>query len=321
MKPNIPYNLSDEQAHAEREKRSAALSSVIAAIGLTALKIIVGLTTGSLGILAEAAHSALDMIAAVITYFAIRVAGRPPDQTHLYGHGKVENLSAMFETMLLLATCAWIIYEAVNRIFFKTIAVEASVWAFAVMAISIIIDYTRSRILYRAARKHNSQALEADALHFSTDIWSSTVVILGLIFVKIAELRPEWFFLEKADAIAALFVALIVIYVSARLGIRTVQALLDAAPRGMQETIKMTVESIPGVIDCHNIRFRSSGPRLFIDIHITTDGTQSLNSAHHLTDRIEKAIQEAMPDADIMVHPEPPERKRGAKDTTGKRKK
>jgi cation diffusion facilitator family transporter len=274
-------------------------------VGLTALKFIVGLTTGSLGILAEAAHSALDLIAAIITYLAIRIAIRPPDQDHLYGHGKVENLSAMFETFLLLATCAWILSESINRIFFKTVAVEVSLWAFIVMAISIIIDFSRSRVLYRAARKHGSQALEADALHFSTDIWSSAVVIFGLIIVKVAEVKKEWFFLEKADAVAALIVALIVIYVSVRLGIRTVQALLDAAPRGLYGTIKTIVEGIPGVTDCHNIRFRSSGTRLFIDIHILTDGTQSLDSAHDLTDKIERTIQETLPNADIMVHPEP----------------
>jgi cation diffusion facilitator family transporter len=207
--------------------------------------------------------------------------------------------------MLLLATCAWIIYEAVNRIFFKTIAVEASVWAFVVMGVSIVIDFTRSRVLYRAARKHHSQALEADALHFSTDIWSSSVVILGLIFVKIAEMKKEWFPLEKADAIAALFVAVIVIYVSIRLGIRTVQALLDAAPRGLYTRLKETVEAIPGVMDCHNIRLRSSGPKVFIDIHILTDGSQSLNSAHELTEIIEATIQQVIPDADVTVHPEP----------------
>jgi cation diffusion facilitator family transporter len=297
--------ITDAQALAEHEKRTAAATSMVAAVGLTAFKIVVGISTGSLGILAEAAHSALDLIAAIITYLAIRISAKPADQTHLYGHGKVENLSAMIETMLLLVTCVWIIYEAVNRIFFKTVAVEASYWAFIVMAASIIIDFSRSRVLYRAARKHNSQALEADALHFSTDIWSSSVVIIGLIIVKIAEIKKEWFFLEKADSIAALFVAIIVIYVSIRLGIRTVQALLDAAPRGLYGTIKKTVEEIPGVMNCHNIRFRSSGPRIFIDIHILTDGTQSLNSAHELTDLIEKKIQETLPQADIMVHPEP----------------
>ncbi|OHD64293.1 MAG: cation transporter [Spirochaetes bacterium RBG_13_51_14] len=291
----------------EREKRSAALSSVIAAIGLTGMKIVVGAMTGSLGILAEAAHSALDMVAAIITYFAIRISVRPADHTHLYGHGKVENLSALFETLLLLATCVWIIYEGVNRIFFKTVAVEASIWAFIVMSVSIIIDYSRSRVLFRAARKHNSQALEADAIHFSTDIWSSGVVILGLACLRIAESNREWVLLENADAVAALIVALIVIYVSIRLGIRTIQALLDAAPRGMYDMIKKTVEEIPGVVDCHNIRFRSSGPRLFIDIHILTDGTQSLDCAHELTDRIEMTIQEAIPNADVMVHPEPVE--------------
>jgi cation diffusion facilitator family transporter len=307
MKKIKTDNLTDEQAQAEREKRMAAISSVIAAVGLTAFKIIVGFSTGSLGILAEAAHSALDLIAAIVTYLAIRIAVRPADYTHLYGHGKVENLSAMFETVLLLITCGWIIYEAVNRIFFKTVAVEASAWAFVVMAVSIVIDFSRSRVLYRVARKHNSQALEADALHFSTDIWSSAVVILGLVFVKIAEMKPEWFHLEKADAVAALIVAFIVVIVSGRLGIRTVQSLLDAAPRGMYWKIKLTVEEIPGVVDCHNIRFRSSGPRLFIDIHILTDGRQSLNSAHELTERIEKRLQELIPNADIMVHPEPGE--------------
>jgi len=299
--------LTGEQARAEREKRMAAISSVIAAVGLTTFKIVVGISTGSLGIFAEAAHSALDLIAAIVTYLAIRIAVRPADHDHLYGHGKVENLSAMFETILLLITCGWIIYEAFNRIFFKTVAVEASVWAFIVMAVSIIIDFSRSRVLYRVARKHNSQALEADALHFSTDIWSSAVVILGLIFVRIAKMKPEWFFLEKADAVAALLVALIVVIVSVRLGIRTVQALLDAAPRGMYWKIKQTVEEIPGVMDCHNIRFRSSGPRLFIDIHILTDGNQSLNRAHDLTEKIEKKLLETIPNADIMVHPEPGE--------------
>ena len=153
----------------EHEKKNVALSSVVAAVFLTSIKLVVGLLTGSLGILAEAAHSGLDLIAAVVTYIAVRVSGRPPDSEHHYGHGKVENLSALIETLLLLATCAWIIYEAVNRLFFEDVLVEATPWAFAVMAVSIIVDFTRSRALMKAAKKHGSQALEADALHFSTD--------------------------------------------------------------------------------------------------------------------------------------------------------
>ena len=204
--------------------------------------------TGSLGILAEAAHSALDLVAALMTLFAVRVSGKPADEQHLYGHGKIENLSALFETLLLLATCVWIIYEAIDRLFYHPVKVEASIWAFIVMATSIIIDVTRSRILYKAARKYNSQALEADALHFSTDIWSSSVVILGLILLKLSELFPKLAWLDKADAIAALGVALIVIYVSIQLGYRTIMGLLDTAPKGSVEKVKAIAESIPGVI-------------------------------------------------------------------------
>src|SRR5512139_120930 len=193
---------------ARKEKSAAALSSVIAAVGLTTFKIIVGLLTNSLGILAEAAHSGLDLMAAVMTFFAVRVADRPADEEHPFGHGKVESVSALFETLLLLATSAWIIYEAVHRLTSPQVHVEVSVWSFIVMGTSIVIDFTRSRILMRAAKKHNSQALEADALHFSTDIWSSSVVILGLVLVLVGRAFPHLVFLEKGDALAAMAVAL-----------------------------------------------------------------------------------------------------------------
>lgn len=188
------------------EKKSAALTSVIAAVGLTVLKIIVGLSTGSLGILAEAAHSGLDLMAAMMTYLAVRFAEKPADRNHLYGHGKAENLSALFETLLLLATCVWIIYEATHRLLYHSIDLEVNFLSFGVMAISIVVDVSRSRVLYRAARKYNSQALEADALHFSTDIWSSAVVIVGLFCVKLGEWVPGLAFLHKADAVAAILV-------------------------------------------------------------------------------------------------------------------
>ena len=292
-------------ATAEREKTAAALSSVIAAVGLTTFKIIVGLATNSLGILAEAAHSGLDLVAALVTLIAVRLSGRPADQEHNYGHGKIENLSALFETILLLVTCIWIIYESIQRLFFKTEQVDASIWAFLVMGASIAIDYSRSRVLDRAARKYNSQALEADALHFSTDIWSSSVVILGLIGVKLSEAFPGLNFLNKADAVAALVVACIVIYVSVQLGRRTVRGLLDSAPQGLNEKIKLAVESIPGITDCHQIRIRTSGPGLFIDIHILVDPNASLEEAHRLTEQAEEAIRKLVPGSDITIHPEP----------------
>jgi cation diffusion facilitator family transporter len=290
---------------AEREKRLAALSSVIAAIFLTSFKLVVGLMTGSLGILSEAAHSGLDLVAALVTLLAVRVSDKPADEHHPYGHGKIENLSALVETSLLLVTCAWIIYEAIQRLFFKTVHVDASVWAFLVMGTSIVIDYSRSRVLARVAHKYNSQALEADALHFSTDIWSSSVVILGLIGVKIAELFPQWKLLAEADAVAALGVALLVIWVSLRLGRRTVEALLDTAPAGLAGQIERTVESLPGVADCHQVRVRPSGAHLFVDVHVVMDGDQSLADAHALTEVIEDAVSRLAPGADVTVHAEP----------------
>src|SRR5215469_16850802 len=165
------------------EKRAVAGNSVLAAIIITALKVVVGISTGSLGILSEAAHSGLDLVAALVTFFSVRVSDKPADADHQYGHGKIENFSAFIETGLLLVTCAWIIYEALKRLFFHHVEIEPTVAAFLVMFLSIAIDTWRSRALGRVARKYDSQALEADALHFATDVWSSSAVILGLLLV------------------------------------------------------------------------------------------------------------------------------------------
>jgi cation diffusion facilitator family transporter len=290
---------------ARKDKRTAAFSSVIAAVGLTTFKIIVGVLTNSLGILAEAAHSGLDLVAALMTYFAVRVSDKPPDREHTFGHGKIENLSALFETVLLLATSVWIIYEAIQRLFFLNVKVEASIWSFIVMGTSIAIDYTRSRILYKAARKYNSQALEADALHFSTDIWSSTVVILGLIGLTIARYVPGLDWMHKADSVAALVVAVIVIYISGELGWRTISALLDTAPKGMAEQVRRAAMTVPDVADAHAIRIRPSGARWFIDLHVTMKGSLHLSRAHAATEEIEKKVREVIPQADVTVHVEP----------------
>ncbi len=292
-------------SQAQNEKTSAALSSVVAAIGLTSFKLIVGLLTNSLGILAEAAHSGLDLAAALMTFFAVRMSGKPADTRHHFGHGKIENLSALFETVLLLATSAWIVNEAIQRLFFKKVEVETSIWSFIVMGTSIVIDYTRSRILYRAARKYNSQALEADALHFSTDIWSSSVVILGLIGVTIARYVPGLHWLSEADAIAAMLVAVIVVFISAELGWRTIQALLDAAPKGVADQIEKSIERMKGVDDCHAVRIRPSGGRWFVDLHVTMDGNTQLNDVHAMTEKIEKKVQTILPESDVTVHVEP----------------
>lgn len=288
-----------------KEKSAVALNSVIAAIGLTTFKIIVGVLTGSLGIIAEAAHSGLDLVAALVTFFAVRIAGKPADSSHRFGHGKVENLSALFETLLLLATCVWIIYEAVQRLFFKPVEVEVSIWAFIVMAVSIVIDVSRSRMLYAAARKHNSQALEADALHFSTDIWSSSVVIAGLGAVWLSERVAGLSFLKHADAVAALAVAGIVVFISAELGVRSIKALLDGTPPGLEENIQNVIRAVPGVIDCHKLRVRSSGPEYFVDVHAVMAADLALSDAHTLTESIQAAVRGLLPGADVTVHAEP----------------
>jgi cation diffusion facilitator family transporter len=277
----------------------------VAAVGLTGVKLVVGLLTASLGILAEAAHSALDLVAAALTFFAVRFSARPPDDTHLYGHGKIESLSAMAETFLLLATCAWIIWEAIRRLMLHRIEVEVTFWSFAVMFTSIAIDVSRSRVLARVAKKYRSQALEADALHFQTDIWSSAVVILGLICVKAGSAFPSLSILREADAIAALGVSGVVIWISFRLGRRTIDSLLDTAPAGMERRIASAVGKVPGVHDCHQVRLRYSGPVLFVDLHVLVDGGQTLTEAHNLTETIEQAILVLVPHADVTVHPEP----------------
>jgi cation diffusion facilitator family transporter len=297
---------SDTKTRAEKEKRNAALSSVLAAVLLTGLKLVVGLLTGSLGILAEATHSGLDLVAALVTFFAVRLSDRPPDKRHLYGYGKVENLSALVETLLLLVTCIWIIYEAIERLFFKSVEIEASFWAFGVMAVSIVVDISRSRILYQAARKHNSQALEADALHFSTDIWSSSVVIGGLALVWLGErLGPDWTWLAKSDAVAALGVALIVIYVSLQLGQRTVSVLLDAAPPGLAEQIATEAGQVPGVQSAGPVRVRQSGASTFVDLTVDVDRSASLEEAHQIATAVDERVSTLVRRGDVVVHVDP----------------
>src|SRR5215813_6081765 len=183
------------------EKRAAAGNSVLAALVITGLKIAVGVTTGSLGILSEAAHSGLDLIASILTFFSVGLSDKPADADHQYGHGKVENFSAFVETGLLLLTCIWVIYEAVLRLFFRRVEIEPSIAAFLVMLFSMVLDWWRSGALGRIARKYDSQALEADALHFSTDIWSAGVVVLGLALVMAGRtFHIEW--LRDADPVA-----------------------------------------------------------------------------------------------------------------------
>lgn len=282
------------------EKRAAAGNSVLAALVITGLKIFVGVTTGSLGILSEAAHSGLDLIASVLTFFSVRVSDKPADADHQYGHGKVENFSAFVETGLLLLTCAWIIYEAVLRLFFRHIEIEPSIAAFAVMLFSMAVDWWRSRALGRIANKYDSQALEADALHFSTDIWSAGVVVLGLLLV-LAGRRYHVGWLADSDPIAALFVAGVVVSVSWRLARRTIDALLDAAPAGVRSQIYDAVSRLDGVLEVERVRIRRAGNRYFADLAVGLARTVTFQRAEQLAKAVTESVRDILPNADVTV--------------------
>ena len=277
------------------------MNSVFAAVAITSLKIVVGISTGSLGILSEAAHSGLDLVAAAITYLSVRVSDKPADADHQYGHGKVENFSAFIETGLLLLTCVWIVYEATKRLFFHSIEIEPSAWAFVVMGISIVVDFWRSRRLKRIADKYDSQALLADALHFSTDIWSSAVVILGLALVMAGRTYSvPW--LVKADPIAALVVACIVVYVSWRLARQTIDALLDGAPAGVRSKIIDSVSRIDGVLEIDRVRIRRGGSKYFADVSIAMSRNVTFQKSEQVANEVSAAIRELLPGADVMVN-------------------
>ena len=281
------------------EKIYIALSSVGAAIFLTGFKLTVGIKTNSLGILSEAAHSGLDLLAAIITLVAVSISDRPADQDHQYGHGKVENISAFAETILLVITCGWIILEAVKRLMSHTSHVEATIWSFIVMGVSIIIDASRSRALSRIAKKHQSQALEADALHFSSDIWSSVTVITGLIFVAMGY--------PLADALVAIVVALLVLFVSYRLGRRTIDALMDRVPVGLKETVEKAIKDVEGVEEVRSVRLRTSGAKVFVDAIVAIRRTLPFERAHRIMDNIEKGVLRVHSNIDVVVHAEPVE--------------
>lgn len=286
-----------------REKKAAALWSVVSALALVSLKIFLTVVTGSLGVLSEALHSALDLIAAVITYLTVRLSDRPADENHPYGHGKLESFSAFVETGLLLLTALYIIWEAFRRLFFREVHLHPSLMALLVLSCALAIDMVRARALGRVAKKYMSEALEADALHFSTDVWSTLVVIAGVALVWAGDrLGAPW--LRYADPIAALAVSGVVIWVGARLGKRTIEALLDTAPAGLQPRIIETVREMDGVLEADRVRVRRAGNRHFVDVTISVPRSASFEQVHALSDAVERRIEEIIP-ADVMVHMEP----------------
>jgi cation diffusion facilitator family transporter len=279
------------------EKKAVALSSVFASAAMTIGKFAVGFTTGSLGIISEGLHSFLDLGAAALTYMAVRVSDKPADPEHPYGHGKVESVAALVETGLLFLTCIWILYEAVHRLLKGGQHVEVTWWAVAVILVSIIIDISRARALKRVAKKTNSQALEADALHFSSDVLSSAVVLVGLGFVYLG-----W---PKADSIAAIGVSISVCYIGWKLGKRTIDTLIDTAPQGAAQKITELANTVSGVAKVQRVRVRPAGSVLFVDIEVAVGRGLSQQCVVKIQQEISTVIRAEMPEAEVNVLTQP----------------
>jgi len=276
-------------------KQRVALSSIVASAGLTVAKAIVGVLSGSLAILSEAAHSLIDLGATVMTYYAVRVSGKPADAEHHYGHGKVESVSALAETALLFGLAGVVIWEAAKRLLSaEPPHVEATPWAFAVMLLSILVDFFRARALNRIAKQTSSEALEADALHFSSDMWSSLAVVIGLVGIT---LGYAW-----ADSMAAIVVSVVICIAGWRLGRRTIDTLTDTAPAGVADRITAAVTRIPSVVEIERLRVRQVGEVLFVDL---VSRTLPLDRVALLKNRIVEAVRAERPAAEVTVTTEP----------------
>ena len=279
------------------EKNSVALSSVLASFFLTVTKLIVGVVTGSLGIISEAAHSLLDFFAAGLTLFSVKFGDKPADEKHPYGHGKMESVSALIETGLLFITSAWIIYESVSRLISKDIEIELAWYSFAVIILSIVVDISRSRSLYRVAKETKSQALEADALHFSSDIYSSLVVLIGLILVGLG--------IKGADAIAAICVSIFVAKAGYSLGKRTIDTLIDSSPQEICEKVKNVVENTDGIISIEKVRAREIGMNSFIELTINVNRNLAASKIKEIEEEICIRINEDIPHSEIIIQSKP----------------
>lgn len=280
------------------QKEKAALGSIAASAGLTAAKGIVGVLTGSLAILSEAGHSLLDLSATVLTYFAVRISGKPADAEHQYGHGKIESVTALAETALLFLLTAIVVFEAVQRLIGAQIhAVEATIAAFVIIFGSIVIDFFRARTLARVAQATASEALEADALHFRSDMWSSVAVLLGLFGVALGH---AW-----ADAAAALVVAVFICVAGYRLGRRTINTLTDTAPAGVSERVAAIARQVPGIVAVDRVRVRPAGAVLFVELTVGISRTLPLDRVTDIKQQLSRAIRSDLPAAELTITTEP----------------
>jgi cation diffusion facilitator family transporter len=278
----------------QHHKEKVALGSIAASGALTLAKLVVGLMTGSLAILSEAAHSALDFAATVITYFAVRISGKPADEDHQYGHGKFENVAALAETAILFLLSGIIIWEGAKRLLGDEVhVVEANIWAFGVIILSIVVDFFRARALSKVAKATSSQALEADALHFSSDMWSSFAALAGLCAIA--------FGYPMADSIAAIVIAVLICVAGWRLARSNVDTLTDIAPPGVAEEMTLIARKVPDVVAIDRLRVRQVGPQTFADVDASVSRTLPLDRVDKIKSGITAAILEKFPAAEVNV--------------------
>jgi cation diffusion facilitator family transporter len=279
-------------------QRRTALVSVVAAAGLLALKLVAGLASHSLGLVSEALHSGTDLVAALLTFFAVGVAVRPADPGHQYGHGKAEHLSALAEATILVAASLFIAWRSITHLVGRTeIQVEATWYAFLVIGIVLLVDVSRTIVSIRGAQRFHSAALQANALHFGSDLGGTTAVLIGLLLVHAGY--------RRADAVAALFVAVLVLTAAARLIQRNVDVLMDRVPADAEEAARAAIAAIDPPVELRRLRMRQAGARQFADVVISVSPGAAVGQGHAAADSVEAAVHEALPGSDVVVHVEP----------------
>ncbi len=278
-------------------QRRTALWSVLAAVALIALKLGTGLATHSLGLLSEAAHSGTDLVAALLTFFAVGVAVRPADVGHQYGHAKAEHLAALGEGTILVAASAAIVWRAIDRLVNGGASVHATWYALLVVGVVICIDVARTAVSWRASRAYSSPALASNALHFGSDFAGSVAVLIGLLLVRAGH--------PRADAAAALFVAVLVLFAAARLMRRNVDVLMDRAPAAAEEAARQAIDALHPPVQLRRLRMRQAAGRVFADVVIGVEYGAAVGQGHAAADAVERAVQSALPEADVVVHVEP----------------
>ena len=291
---------------AHEEKAAVAMSSALAALAITLLKLLTGLASGSLGVLSDAAHSGLDLLGAALTYLSVQVADKPADEDHPYGHAKVENISAFVEVFLMLASSIWIGTEAVERIARHVVGIRYSVWPLLVLAASIAVDLWRSRRLRSVAVRTHSAALEADAVHFSSDIWASSAVFVGLL-LSWAGAHFRIPALRYADSVSALLVSVMILGFASRVGRRTVSTLLDATPRDTRRKVLAEVRDVQGVLAVDQARMRSAGAAHFADLTLSMSRQLTFQRTEQLVEEATAAVQRVLPGADVVIRTVPRE--------------